>query len=230
MSAAPPTAPPSGRPLPAALSAAITALEELGGVRGEFLDMISVTLPKAALIAGLEAVRATGLEMLSDIHGMDYLTYPGHRGKRFAVIYNVHDVAASSRLFVRVELEDGESLPTSTGLWPGAAFLERETFDMIGVEFDGHPDLRKILTPEDLDGHPHRKDFPLGETPTLFNDGRFLDPATFRAGLTGRDEGLTGWKGGSRHGIVATQQARIDPMMARSLQRKVAAPEDEDER
>ena len=93
-------------------------------------------------------------------------------------------------------------------LWPGAAFLERETYDMIGVEFDGHPDLRKILTPEDLDGHPHRKDFPLGETPTLFGDGRFLDPASFRAGLSGRDAGLTGWKGGARDGVVASQEPK----------------------
>lgn len=204
--------------MPAPLKAAMTALDALGGVRGEFLDMISFTLPRTALIDGLKKLRELGLEMLTDIHGMDYLTYPGHRGKRFTVIYNVHDVAATSRLFVRVDLDDGESLPTSTGIWPGAAFLERETFDMIGVEFDGHPDLRKILTPEDLDGHPHRKDFPLGETPTLFNDGRFLDPPSFRAGLSGREEGLTGWKGGARHGVVATQKARLDPMTARSLE------------
>src|SRR5690606_23327347 len=139
---------------------------------------------------------------------MDYLTYPGHRGKRFTVIYNVHDVAGRRRLFLRVDLDDGETLPTATGLWSGASFLERETFDMMGVVFDGHPDLRKLLTPEDLDGHPHRKDFPLGETPTLFGDGRFLDPASFRAGLSGRDAGLTGWKGGARDGVVATQEPK----------------------
>jgi len=195
-------------PLPARLTSAIAALIELGGVHTTAHDLNHVTMQKAQLIDGLHKVRELGLEMLTDIHGMDYLTYPGHRGKRFAVIYNVHDVAGSSRLFIRVELDDGESLPTSTGLWPGADFLERETFDMIGVEFDGHPDLRKILTPEDLDGHPHRKDFPLGETPTLFNDGRFLDPPTFRAGLSGRNQGLTGWKGGARHGVVASQTPR----------------------
>jgi NADH-quinone oxidoreductase subunit C len=72
---------------------------------------------------------------------------------------------------------------------------------MFGVEFAGHPDLRKLLTPEDLDGHPHRKDFPIGETPTLFNEGRFLDPGSFRAGLTGQDSGLTGWRGGTRRGV-----------------------------
>src|SRR5690606_1051223 len=121
------------------------------------------------------------------------------------VVYNIHDITGTARVFLRVEVNDGESVPTATGLWSGASFLERETFDMLGVVFDGHPDLRKILTPEDLDGHPHRKDFPLGETPTLFNAGRFLDPASFRAGLSGRDAGLTGWKGGARDGVVATQ-------------------------
>lgn len=216
---------PTTRPQPARLEAAIDALVGLGGERSEFLEMISVTIPKASIIAALKAVRELGLEMLTDIHGVDYLTYPGHTGKRFTVIYNVHDVEATSRVFIRVDLDDGESLPTSTGIWPGAAFLEREAFDMVGVVFDGHPDLRKILTPEDLDGHPHRKDFPLGETPTLFNEGRFIDPPSFRAGLSGKEEGLTGWKGGARHGVVATQKARLDPMSARSLEN-----ESEDER
>lgn len=219
---------PTTRALPAPLQAALEALDALGGERSEFLDMISVTLPKSAIIAGLKAVREAGLEMLTDIHGMDYLTYPGHRGKRFTVIYNVHDVAGDSRVFIRVDLDDGESLPTCTGLWPGAAFLERETYDMVGIEFDGHPDLRKLLTPEDLDGHPHRKDFPLGETPTLFNDGRFIDPASFRAGLSGRDHGLTGWKGGARHGVVATNEPFLDPMSARLLARQAARAAEEE--
>ena len=187
------------------MSALLERLAELGGVQHEFKGMTSVTVPKRAVLDALRAAKADGLEMLTDIHGMDYLTYPGHTGKRFAVIYNVHDVAGRRRLFIRVDLDDGETLPTATGLWSGASFLERETFDMMGVVFDGHPDLRKLLTPEDLEGHPHRKDFPLGETPTLFGDGRFLDPASFRAGLSGRDQGLTGWKGGARDGVVASQ-------------------------
>lgn len=191
----------------------LASLATLGGKVSEFKGMTSVTLPKGEIIEALRLAQAAGLVMLTDIHGMDYLTYPGHTGKRFTVIYNVHDLEGR-RLFLRVDLDDGESLPTATGLWTGAMFLERETFDMLGVVFDGHPDLRKILTPEDLEGHPHRKDFPLGETPTLFNDGRFLDPPSFRAGLSGRDAGLTGWKGGAREGVVATQAPASAPSAA----------------
>lgn len=189
----------------ASLKGVLDAMTDLGGVVSEFKGMTSVTISKAHIIEALTTARGAGLELLSDIFGIDYLTYPGHRGKRFAVVYNVHDLHGAARLFLRVEVEDGESLPTATGVWRGADFLERETFDMLGIEFEGHPNLRKLLTPEDLEGHPHRKDFPLGETPTLFNDGRFLDPATFRSGLTGRDQGLTGWKGGARDGVISSQ-------------------------
>lgn len=187
------------------LATAIQHLTALGGQTSEFKGMLSVTVDKSVLVEGLTAAKAAGLVMLTDVVGIDYLTYPGHKGKRFAVIYNIHDIAATGRLFVRVELDDGEAVPTATGVWRGADFLERETFDMMGIVFEGHPNLRKLLTPEDLDGHPHRKDFPIGETPTLFNDGRFLDPATFRAGLMGTDTGLTGWKGGARDGVKSTQ-------------------------
>lgn len=187
------------------VGAAAERLLEMGGELSEFKGMISVSLPRNAIIPGLEAAKAAGMVMLTDIFGIDYLEYPRHRGKRFAVVYNVHDIGGAGRLYIRVELDDGESLPTATGIWPGADFFERETFDMFGVIFDGHPNLRKLLTPEDLDGHPHRKDFPIGETPTLFNDGRFIDPAAFRAALMGKQPGLTGWKGGARHGVTSTQ-------------------------
>ncbi len=150
-----------------------------------------------------------GFEMLSDIFGIDWLAYPRHQGKRFSVTYAFTKVDGSARHYLRVHLDDGESLPTITSLWSGANFMEREVYDMFGVVFNGHPDLRKLLTPEDLIGHPHRKDFPLGETPTLFNDGRFLDPPSFRAGLAGLNRGLTGWKGGARKGVVSSDRFKL---------------------
>lgn len=181
----------------------VEALAALGATTKEQFGAVHLTLPRASLLDAARAAKENGFVMLSDVMGNDYSAYPGHQGKRFAVIYNLHTEAGDERVFLRVELDDGESVPTITGLWSGADFLERECFDMLGIVFDGHPDLRKLLTPEDLEGHPHRKDFPIGETPTLFRDGRFLDPATFRSGLQGTDPGLTGWKGGARKGVTS---------------------------
>lgn len=142
--------------------------------------------------------KAAGFKMLADLTGVDYLEYTTFMPERFAVIYNLLNPSSGERVIVRVFVPDGEKLPSVTDLWGTADWHERETFDLFGLEFEGHPDLRKILTPEDLDGHPLRKDFPLGETPTLFRDGRFIDPAAFRAGLTGKDAGLTSYRGGAR--------------------------------
>jgi NADH-quinone oxidoreductase subunit C len=101
-------------------------------------------------------------------------------------------------------------LPTVTDLWPAAGFMEREVYDLYGIAFEGHPDLRKLVTPEDFEGHPLRKDFPIGESPTLFNDGRFLDPAAFRAGMIGVSSGRTGWVGGARRGVTSNALVPVD--------------------
>lgn len=182
-----------------------TLKAEMGGKPAEYKGMVSVTVDHEQIVAALRAAKDAGFNMISDIFGIDYLTYPRHQGKRFSVVYNLYSIGANERIFIRVNIDDGVALPTITGLWKGASFMEREVYDMFGVEFIDHPDLRKLITPEDLDGHPHRKDFPLGETPTLFNEGRFLDPASFRAGMTGEDTGMSGWKGGSRKGVTSNE-------------------------
>ena len=182
-------------------------LKEMDGKPGEFKGMVSVTVGKENIVEAVTSAKEAGFEMISDVMGIDYLTYPAHQGKRFSVAYNLYSVSQNERIFIRVNVDDGETLPTINHLWRGSGFMEREVYDMFGIEFEGHPDLRKIITPEDLDGHPHRKDFPLGETPTLFNEGRFLDPASFRAGMTGEDTGMTGWRGGVRKGVKNTDAA-----------------------
>ena len=176
-------------------------LEIAGGKKSEFKGMFSVNFERKKILEAIGVARDHGFNHLSDIFGIDYGSYPGHQGSRFTVSYNLYAIAEEERLFLRVDLDESEELPTLTGLWKGANFMEREVFDMFGISFQGHPNLRKIITPEDLDGHPHRKDFPLDETATLFNEGRFLDPAAFRAGIMGRDPGLTGWAGGARKGV-----------------------------
>jgi NADH-quinone oxidoreductase subunit C len=189
----------------AATQALVAKLESLGGQLREFKGMVSVTVPKALIVEALEHAKNGGFPLIVDVFGIDYLSYPGHQGKRFTVAYNLRNLEGTERVFVRVDIDDGESMPSVTHLFKAAMFMEREVYDMFGVVFEGHPDLRRLLLPEDFDGHPHRKDFPLGETPTLFNDGRFLDPAAFRAGLVGADAGLTQWKGGARKGTTSEQ-------------------------
>jgi NADH-quinone oxidoreductase subunit C len=196
------------------------ALVGLGGRPGVFKEMITVTVPRASGHDAARAAKEAGFDLLSDVLGIDWLAFPRHSGPRFSVIYNLYAIAANERIFIRIDLDDGESVATITDLWPGANFLEREVFDLFGVQFAGHPNLRKLVTPEDLEGHALRKDFPLGETPTLFNDGRFLDPASFRAGLIGRSRGLTGWVGGARKGVVSEQVERPAATRADATDRK----------
>jgi len=176
------------------LGAVITDTKDENGLKNIVVDA-------ANIVDAVTQAKVAGFDMLSDVFGLDLLNYPQHRGKRFSVGYNLYSTEANERIFIWVYLDDGETLQTITHLWRGANFMERETYDMYGVEFEGHPDLRKLITPEDLDGHPLRKDFPIGESPTLFNDGRFLDPASFRAGMTGQSDRLSKPAMGRKKGV-----------------------------
>jgi NADH-quinone oxidoreductase subunit C len=104
-------------------------------------------------------------EQLIDLCGLDYLSYKdgAREGRRFAVVYHLLSITHNRRLRVRVLAED-DDLPvvdSVTGIWPGADWYEREAFDLFGIVFSGHPDLRRILTDYGFVGHPFRKDFPL---------------------------------------------------------------------
>ena len=92
--------------------------------------------------------------------------------KRFAVSYQLLDRAASParRLRLRAWVDDGESLPSVVGVFPCADYQEREAYDLMGIEFAGHPALERIFLPEGWDGHPHRKDYPIGGEPVQFSD------------------------------------------------------------
>ena len=194
---------------PSVAESMVEALSDLSAERSDRFGQLHLTLPASAIREAVRRCRAAGLEHLSDVMGIDWLEYPGQQGPRFTVVYNLYSLRDSSRLMLRVDVADGETVPSITPQWAGASFFEREVYDLFGIEFAGHPDLRKLVTPDDLEGHPLRKDFPLGETPTLFGEGRFLDPASFRAGMMGRDRGRTGWVGGARKGVRSEQ--RRDP-------------------
>ncbi len=125
-----------------------------------------------SVMSFLKSDSRCSFNMLSDIGGVDYLDYPAKTLGRFAVIYNLISMGRDDRLFVKTFLDP--SAPTQgieedpalwldsvTDLWPGAEWTEREVFDMFGIRFRNHPDLRRILTWEEYPGHPLRKDYPL---------------------------------------------------------------------
>lgn len=110
---------------------------------------------------------------ISDITAIDWLPYweKGEKPKRFEVVYNLYSPVSFQRLFLKVRVNDGERVPSVTGIWEGANYPEREVYDMFGIPFEGHPNLKRILMPDDWVGHPLRKDFPLGGEEIPFAQG-----------------------------------------------------------
>ena len=106
---------------------------------------------------------ALAFDMLMDLTAVDDLKLPGREdGPRFEVVYHLYSLAHNHRLRVKVRVdEDDAVVPTATGLWPIADWFEREVWDMFGVRFVGHPDLRRLLLYEEFVGHPLRKDYPI---------------------------------------------------------------------
>jgi NADH-quinone oxidoreductase subunit C len=140
----------------------------------EFRGDVTVRVDRKAIPEVCQYCRDTeGLEfnLLSDLCGIDY--YP--ESPRFAVSYILYSLSCNQTLRLKVSVpEDDPTVPTVTGVWPGANWQERETYDMFGITFEGHPDMRRVLMPFDWTGHPLRKDYPLGyeEVQFSFNAGR----------------------------------------------------------
>ena len=106
-----------------------------------------------------------GFEFLSDLCGVDW----PHRRPRFEVVCTVTDLRTPARIRVVVGV-DGEppAVPSVTGIWPGANWFEREAYDMFGIIFEGHPDLTRILMPDEWEGYPLRKDYSVGKVPVEY--------------------------------------------------------------
>ncbi|MEN6615049.1 MAG: NADH-quinone oxidoreductase subunit C [Syntrophorhabdus sp.] len=100
--------------------------------------------------------RDLGFNMLVEMFGVDY----PDRDKRFEIVYILRSQKTNARIVVKTRTDE-EGIETASDLWPAANFLEREIYDMFGVVFANHPDLRRIYTPDDFEGHPLRKEFPL---------------------------------------------------------------------
>ena len=152
-------------------------IEILRAVFGERITHLSEDFSEVTLVIGksdyldvmktLKGAQQLQFAELIDLCGMDYAGYNndpnGLEGKRFAVVSHLLSLEFNCRLRVRVFAEDEQmpSVPSIVDIWPSANWFEREAFDLYGILFDGHPDLRRILTDYGFVGHPFRKDFPI---------------------------------------------------------------------
>jgi NADH-quinone oxidoreductase subunit C len=132
--------------------------------RGTYLEIIT-------------ALRDDGYAFCSDLTAVDYLLATdrplpvGVTPERFEVVVSLLHMEDAKRVRVRAQVPENEStLPTLFGIFPGTEAMEREVYDLFGIVFDGHPDLTRILMPDDWEGHPLRKDYPIGRIPVQFKD------------------------------------------------------------
>jgi NADH-quinone oxidoreductase subunit C len=134
--------------------------QAVGGEQTEFRGDTRLTITLDKLLPAVEAIRKMGFERLSDITAVDYFPQPD---PRFHLVYQFTSIEQRATFEVRVPVPAVEpKAPTITGIYPNANWREREVFDMFGITFEGHPDLRRILMPHDWEGFPLRKDYPLG--------------------------------------------------------------------
>jgi NADH-quinone oxidoreductase subunit C len=128
-------------------------------------------------VAVVAAYRDSGYEMCADLCGVDYLFHPTRRlpegvlPERFEVVVGLLSLSLARRVRVRVQVPgDDAEVDTLFDLYPGVEAMEREAYDLFGIVFRGHPDMTRILMPEDWEGHPLRKDYGVGRVPVQFKD------------------------------------------------------------
>jgi NADH-quinone oxidoreductase subunit C len=151
-----------------------TGLELIAQELGDSVIETSYFRDKAALLVKpetirdvLEHLRGKGFTSMMSVHGVDY--FPEE--PRLGVQYELLDMKEVDRITVKLRVSTAApTVPSVTPDWPTADHQEREVYDMFGVLFDGHPDHRRILMPEDYEGHPQRRDFPMGGEPVIFTN------------------------------------------------------------
>jgi len=133
-----------------------------GLTKSKFRGETRVVAPVESLHDVLQMLKEQhGFDLLVDVTCVDYLNYPGAKD-RFGLVYLLANTETNERMTVRCFVNDPvPTVPSVVGLWEGANWLEREVWDMFGIRFDGHTDLRRILLPEEFAAHPLRKDYPL---------------------------------------------------------------------
>ena len=155
----------------------------------EFAGEISLTVDRERIVEVAKAFRDDGFNYLVDLAGVDYSSYPNWTGDRFGVSYMIYSFSKNNRVRLKVTTDENTPIPSVTSVWKTANWHERETFDMLGIIFEGHPNLERILMWDGFNGHPLRKDFPIRGIDT----GARIYPEVFpegggpKAGSTGKD-------------------------------------------
>ncbi len=127
----------------------------------EFLGQLSIRIDPARVVQVCEALKNDQQTPFNYLSDLTCVHYPDNISAPFEVVYNLYSIAANERVRLKATVNAGEGVESVTGVWPSANWLEREVFDLFGINFINHPDLRRILLPPDWKGHPLRKDYPL---------------------------------------------------------------------
>jgi NADH-quinone oxidoreductase subunit C len=152
--------PPADVAAPAFVSGLQAALPDAVTQLSYWVGDWTIIVPASRLLDVATYLRDTPgarFDFCSDVTATDWPP----RERRFDVIYCLYSIVERHRVRLKVRAGEGEAVPSVSGLWPAANWLEREVYDMFGIPFAGHPDLRRILMPDDWQGHPQRKDYPL---------------------------------------------------------------------
>jgi NADH-quinone oxidoreductase subunit C len=143
----------------------------------EFRGDRTIVIKREDIVSVCQFLRDDGelsFNFLSDLTAVDHL----ERKPRFDVVYHLYSIGRNHRVRIKVEVDEDQNVPSVTSLWGNANWFEREVFDLFGIRFDAHPDLRRILLPDDWEGHPLRKDSPLTREEVMFSHNKNRPPKT----------------------------------------------------
>ena len=210
-----------------------------------------VTIAAGDWVEAAQIIRDDEAIQMDHFIDLTAIDYPERESERFDVTLTVRSSSTSDRLRLRTRVKEGQKVGTVSGIWLGANWAERECFDMFGIEFDGHPDLRRILMYEEFVGHPLRKDYPIDRTQPLvpyrevtdigklppfgIEEGQPFARIDWEARLAGRDQQVSpaiGVQQGQRRALSDSEaaqqiQARIDERLRQEKRAEAESSEEE---